>query len=717
MWTRPLRAMAVTARRSLLPTRRHFYTPYAVSTTEKILDSPSASSSVASSSVANVSISDEDGTFYSSYFQPRRDEVMDFLLNHNQNPFTTSIPGELMIPCPSCHGKRVSHPTHLTISGYPRMNGRISTRTGAYRCTNCTARGTWQEFVKGVRKKSGENFSVSNPSKALSSRIQPTFSRPLDEIERYPDAMNEDEDIRKWCTERMGITKQVLELYKVGVATYADFEAQLAAAKKSSVASDRLCLTFPQIAPDYTPPHSTTYLTSTHPPTRIVRIKACAAEPAHTFIAYDPPGLGPQGLFGYHVPPLSATSLILARDEFSAMAAYQQTEIPAVCLPTSNPQLPETAIPLLERFSCIYLWFDDDLEGEMLVDRLAHKLGRDRCLVVNTRGGGVEGPRNPHELLLHNPDKSVFTDLIKAAKPLKHEQIVQFRDLREQIRRNVNNPEAARGVQSMDLPGLNLLLKGHRPGELTIVTGATGIGKTTILSQLSLDFCKQGVATLWGSFEIPNARLAQKMICQLAEKDVTKVPDEFEVWANQFEQLPLYFLRFFGSTSIKDVLSACDHAVYAHDVSHVIIDNLQFMLSGQHRHHNSDRWETQDEAVSALRTFATDRNVHVSLVVHPRKEKYEKLGVSSVIGSAKVTQEADNVVIVQKIGATKFVDVKKNRFDGAVGAFPVIFDSESLKIRHLTDEESKTLRGQRAQSQDQTRPGNSSFRAPGRGFG
>jgi len=45
-----------------------------------------------------------------------------------------------------------------------------------------------------------------------------------------------------------------------------------------------------------------------------------------------------------------------------------------------------------------------------------------------------------------------------------------------------------------------------------LVTGATGSGKTTFLSQLSLDFLSQGVPTLWGSFEIKNHILAQSML-------------------------------------------------------------------------------------------------------------------------------------------------------------------------------------------------------------
>lgn len=42
-------------------------------------------------------------------------------------------------------------------------------------------------------------------------------------------------------------------------------------------------------------------------------------------------------------------------------------------------------------------------------------------------------------------------------------------------------------------PLLTQILKGHRPGELTVLTGPTGSGKTTFLSEYSLDLCLQGV--------------------------------------------------------------------------------------------------------------------------------------------------------------------------------------------------------------------------------
>eukprot|EP01043_Picozoa_sp_COSAG02_P067496 COSAG02_NODE_10869_length_1842_cov_1.609868_1_plen_140_part_10 len=51
-------------------------------------------------------------------------------------------------------------------------------------------------------------------------------------------------------------------------------------------------------------------------------------------------------------------------------------------------------------------------------------------------------------------------------------------------------------------------------GEFSVLTGATGVGKTTLLMQLSLDLASQGVNTLWGSFEISNSRLVSQMFQQ-----------------------------------------------------------------------------------------------------------------------------------------------------------------------------------------------------------
>ena len=76
-------------------------------------------------------------------------------------------------------------------------------------------------------------------------------------------------------------------------------------------------------------------------------------------------------------------------------------------------------------------------------------------------------------------------------------------------------------------------------------------------------------------------------------------------------------LKFFGSTDIDKMLDSLDYAVYAYDIAHIVIDNLQFMLSGQAIGYT--KFDLQDSVISKLRSFATDKNVHISTVIHPKK--------------------------------------------------------------------------------------------------
>lgn len=62
----------------------------------------------------------------------------------------------------------------------------------------------------------------------------------------------------------------------------------------------------------------------------------------------------------------------------------------------------------------------------------------------------------------------------------------------------------------------------------------------------------------------------------------------------------------------------------------------------------SERFWQQDSIIAEFRRFATYSNCHVTLVMHPRKEKdIEQLSISSIFGTAKASQEADNILIIQ----------------------------------------------------------------------
>lgn len=273
-------------------------------------------------------------------------------------------------------------------------------------------------------------------------------------------------------------------------------------------------------------------------------------------------------------------------------------------------------------------------------------------------------------------------------------RILSFSELTEEIRKETSFQEDSSKIKIRSLPRFGALLNGFRPGELTVFTGPTGSGKTTVLSQLSLDLCMQGVQTLWGSFEIRNSRLGLVMAQQMAgssllDENSKYIPSELAKASEKLARLPLYFLDFFGSTDMSIILGNMVEAVKTRNVQHILLDNLQFILSEQYMH-KFDKFDLSDKTVSALRGFCNVFNVHVTLVVHPRKEDDNtQLGISSLSGTAKVSQEADNIIILQSNQSGRYLELKKNRYEGTVGSVKLRFERERKLV--FEDNESNKI--------------------------
>jgi twinkle protein len=143
-------------------------------------------------------------------------------------------------------------------------------------------------------------------------------------------------------------------------------------------------------------------------------------------------------------------------------------------------------------------------------------------------------------------------------------------------------------------------------------------------------------------------------------------------------------LKFHGSSGINEIINTMEYAVYHYDIQNIVLDNLQFMIGMQAR--NTNKFDFQDEIIHRLRKFTSDKNVHVTLVIHPRKSD-ESLKISSIFGSAKASQEADNVYILQGYKGLRIVDVAKNRFDGTTGKTVLSFDQSNCRFFELTEKE------------------------------
>lgn len=535
----------------------------------------------------------------------------------------------------------------------------INTKTGYFVCKSCNRSGSWADFQENTEKL----IELINQKK----RLMPECLGSLPSEETGDDARKASDFYRNSLPISGLFSDQCLHLkHGLGIENLSNETLEHYGVKVTETGSG---LVFPVFSSSG----------------QVIGVKSSSMVVAQVeglekkrLISRTIPRVDYNGLFGWNLINSSQDDIILTSSEFDAMAIYQETGCPAVALPKGISILPQKILPHLEQFQKIIIWFGADVKAWDAARQFARKLVEKRCSLIRP-------DENHPNALTALQRKLSLRSILKTAKPVQHKSIVSFRNLRKDVYAQLAESEQVAGVKWQRYPHLNNLLKGHRRGELTVFTGPTGSGKTTFISDYSLDLCMQGVNTLWGSFEINNVRLLKTMVTQFAQMNLSKNLDKFDEVADRFEQLPMYFMTFHGQENIKRVIETMSHAVYVHDITHVIVDNLQFMI-GVDDMKSVDRFYRQDQVISSFRKFVTHMNCHVTLVIHPRKERdSEDLTVSSIFGSAKVSQEADNILILQDKRLTtlrgrKYVQVAKNRFDGELGVMLLKFDKDTLSF-------------------------------------
>ena len=179
-----------------------------------------------------------------------------------------------------------------------------------------------------------------------------------------------------------------------------------------------------------------------------------------------------------------------------------------------------------------------------------------------------------------------------------------------------------------------------RMGELTVVSGYSGHGKTAWLSYCLLHLLKQ-TKVLIASFEmLPKATLG-RLCMQTGNSDPTQ--SYIEDFVTQIEnRLWLYDAE--GETTALRVLDVIYYAAQELKVKVFVIDSL--MKCGI----NEDDLNGQKNFANKLAVAARDLGIHIFLVAHSRKTESEDNTPSKfdVAGSANITNLADNSISVHR---------------------------------------------------------------------
>ncbi|CAD8140895.1 unnamed protein product [Paramecium octaurelia] len=617
--------------------------------------------------------------------------------------------------CPFCPKHNIENPSNQFVMG-------INLENGSYNCfrASCSAKGSWFDF-KNFLNGTLNTQQQQNPQ----TQQQPAQKLNIFEYHQYYERLKLQEPKivydyltgDDWENNQRGIKDEVLKLYLIGIDVTEIYDPQQGGyvqapliyfpmfryrnqheknkimqkalkQKKDDVLAEK-------VLSEETKQNIRSQLDNQFDNFQyeLVSCKIRAAGKDLKHIQKIEPMNAAKGIFGMHLLKQDSTQVILTEGEFDAMAAYQMTNIPAISLPYGINHIPAYLIEWLDQFeklNDIIIWVDDDNPGRINSQKIARKLGNARTRVVQpSLIDPHDYPKDANDCLRFYADK-VMT-YIDQSKCLLKKNITQFTDFKQLTKNRILNFELSKGTQSQTFTTYNNTTKGLRTGEFTILTGPTGSGKTTFLSQLSLDFCKEGITTLWGSFEIKTDRLAEHQLLQAYKTDLIKQKDLVDIAIQKFEnEIPIYYMNFYGSTDLDQIIDTIEYAIYEYNVTHVCLDNLQFMMGTQVG--GNRKFDFQDEIIEKFRRLTSNNDIHLTLVIHPRKvDENEDLTIASIFGSAKATQEADNVFIIQNRPRYRVFEIKKNRYDGEVGRVGLGFDSNVKSFFELTSAEVKEL--------------------------
>lgn len=346
-------------------------------------------------------------------------------------------------------------------------------------------------------------------------------------------------------------------------------------------------------------------------------------------------------LFGWQAIDPERREIVICEGEIDALswAAYGW---PAASVPFgggggAKQQWIENDFERMERFEKIYLATDMDKQGDEAAAEIAARLGRHRCYRVKMPH------KDGNECLVNGVAKAVMDEAIRNAQSLEPDGLRKPTDFTEAVialfwpadgeHIGYRTPYGKLGTKML-----------FRPGEMSLWSGASGAGKSQILSDCSVDWISQGSRICISSLEMKGAATLKRMCKQLTgvDRPTARYIRDALVWLTQ--GLLIYDLT--GKASADAIIAIFDYARAKYGCDQFIVDSLMRLGVA------SDDYVGQEKAIFRLVDWTISSSVHLHVVAHSRKG-----------GSTAGAPETEDIKGAMEIGANAFniLTVWRNR--------------------------------------------------------
>lgn len=193
-------------------------------------------------------------------------------------------------------------------------------------------------------------------------------------------------------------------------------------------------------------------------------------------------------------------------------------------------------------------------------------------------------------------------------------------------------------------------------GELSVLSGLNASGKTSWLDCLALNAIQKGFKVAIWSGEMQDWRFQGWINQMAAGKNYVRKKAGFENFyytpkdiCNKIDEWTdgkLFLYNNAYGSRWEQLFNDVKEIVDNEGVQLIVLDNLAALcIDG----YESGVYANQTKFILDLKDYAKQKNIHVILVAHPRKQN-DFLRKESISGSADLTNIADNVFLIHRVG-------------------------------------------------------------------
>lgn len=339
-------------------------------------------------------------------------------------------------------------------------------------------------------------------------------------------------------------------------------------------------------------------------------------------------------LFGWQAVSPKTRSIVICEGEIDAMS-FLEYGVEALSVPFGGGTGAKQAwieheFDNLQRFDEVILALDMDEVGQKAAAEIVERIGRHRCRVAELPCKDI------NECLTTGVERSVIREAIQNARSQDPAELRNAKEFMDDILREFN--------PSAEEAGFDLLWQRDktiqfRPGEVTLLAGVNGHGKSEGMGHILLEAISQGEKGCVASLEFKPQRWLKRLVLQAS--GLGNPTDNYIRKIVSWMSPSVWVFDVATVAKTDTLLEVFSYARRKYGISVFVIDNLSKLDI------DLDDYNGQREFMDRLTDFAKQHNVHVFLVTHVRKgeDDSKPTGKMDIKGSGALTDLADTVII------------------------------------------------------------------------